>query len=89
LRRTQASNRVNSLSRVQIENFNGVIAECADEQSLTRRIECEVIDTTLDSWQWNSLLEFKGFLLGMCSNDAAAKGDEKSTAEEEGVHLLP
>ena len=38
--------------------------------------------------QWDRLLEFKGFLFGVDSNDATARGDEKA-AEEKGVHLLP
>ena len=48
-----------------------------------------MIDAALDSWQWNRLLEFKSFLLGVGSDDATATDDEKSAAEGKGVHLLP
>ena len=40
-----------------------------------------MIDAVLDSWQWNRLLEFKGFLLGVGSNDATAGSDDESAAE--------
>jgi len=56
LRCTETGNRMNSLPLAQIENFDGVIAECADEQSLTRGIQRHVIDASLNSRKRDRLL---------------------------------
>jgi len=79
---------MDSLALAQIENFNGVVAKRANEQSLPRRIECEMIDSTFNSRQSDRLLEFNGFLLRVGSNDPTARCDENSAAKEKGVHLL-
>jgi hypothetical protein len=80
---------VDSLAFAQIENFHAVVAKRADEQSFTRRIERKMIDPTFDSREWDRLLEFKTVLLGVGSNDATARRDQKSATKEKEVHSLP
>jgi hypothetical protein len=40
---------------VQIEDFDGVIAERADKQSFSGRIKPEVVDASFDTRQWDRL----------------------------------
>jgi hypothetical protein len=41
---------VNSFTFGQIENLNGVVAECADKQSFASGIKREMVDPPLDTW---------------------------------------
>ena len=50
LRRTETSDRVKSLALAQIEHFNGVIAERANEQSFAGGIKRKMIDPPFDAW---------------------------------------
>jgi hypothetical protein len=50
LRRTEASNRVNSLAFAQVENFDGVVIKRADKQSFASGIKREMVDPSFDSW---------------------------------------
>jgi hypothetical protein len=47
---------MNSLAPAQIDNFNGVIAECADKQSFAGSIVGEMIYSSFHPTQRNRLL---------------------------------
>lgn len=39
----------------QIEHFNGIVAERANEEPLTSGVESEMIDPSFDSGKWDCL----------------------------------
>ena len=79
---------MDSLALAQIEHFDGVVAERANEQSLPRSIECEMVDATFDFRQWERLRQFKCSLLGAGSSDADPKRDKNRPADKKRFHLL-
>ena len=77
---------MNSFTFAEINNFNGVIAERTDKQSLRAGIESEMIDASLYSWESDRLLRFKRRGLDV-SNGRTKKRD--SAAKLDGAEQSP
>src|SRR4029079_2903074 len=54
--------------RARIEHFDGVVAKRGNVEPLRRGIECEMIDSPLDSMQVDGPDERERFLSGSCVN---------------------
>ena len=53
------------LALVQINNFDGVIAERTNKQSFASRIKREMVDPPFDARERDRLIQLKCLLLGM------------------------
>ena len=50
----------------RIEDFDGVVSECGDKQTLALGIEGEVVDSTSYAWQLSPLAGFLTQMSGGC-----------------------
>ena len=79
---------MDSLAPAQIENFNGVITECTNKQSVAGGIELHVVDATLDARQPNRVRQLKCLRLGMGGRRIKAKCHKQDLVQKTVSHLL-
>ncbi|HZE56611.1 MAG TPA: hypothetical protein VE031_02040 [Chthoniobacterales bacterium] len=73
---------MNALTLSQVEDFNTIVSQRADEQSIAGRVEIEMIDSPFNSGERNRLLELQCFCGGLGSDETVAECSDQDSKKE-------